>query len=175
MTDKASKRNRITKYLMYAPLLMNEVHTRWADVSYTVNPWLSRDYNLDVQWFVLFLCVNLSFVVFSISQIRLCRLQDIGIRVAAWTVFVMSLINLYKFFDNFNKKNDYILIYAGVLIISEVVAGVIKYDNQNDILFQVRRKLRKGQGVQECDATMKHQGGSVGTVKNYVAEANAPI
>lgn len=148
--NKFAIRDRITKILIYTPIVLGEAHTVFNDDDTVINPWIGRDMPIDLQWFTLFLCFNLMFVVLSFTQLRLSRLKCTSIRVAAWTVFIMSLVNMFFFLYDFNHQKHYLIIYAGLFIGSEVIAGVIKFDNSNDIIYILKTKWKKmfGRGTE---------------------------
>jgi hypothetical protein len=121
-----TNRTFISICLLALVLPVNELWHLWNHVSYNVNPWLARDYPLDIQWYVKFLCLNLSDVIKAVVIYRFARLNRPA-RIVSTAILVYAIIDLIMFFINFNQT-DYTIIYS--------LTGVIS------ILFSYKRKRK---------------------------------
>lgn len=85
------------------------------------NYWLSgKDYALDMQWFVKFLCLDISNVIKALLIFRLARMNQV-FRIAAGVYLVLCLLDLVFFFVDCNTGN-YLLLYSFIGVFVIVIA-----------------------------------------------------
>ena len=109
-------RNTYINVVLVAILLpINSLHVLWRteDVQ-LVNPWLFRNYSVDIQWYVLWLCGKVSALIIAILLYRLSRMNQV-LRMAATTYLVIKGAELIMFFIDCNKSyNAYLFMYTSL-------------------------------------------------------------
>lgn len=110
-----TKRTFYNVVLLALIIPVNEMHHLFKDDIKMVNSWWFLDYPLNIQWYVKFLCLNISDVLKGFLIYRVSRLNQV-FRIAAATYLIYTLFDLIMFFWNFNK-GDYMVPYSFIAVI----------------------------------------------------------
>jgi hypothetical protein len=105
-----------------------------------VNYWIGFDFPLSKDWFVKFLCLQLSLLFSSVAMVLLSKGKDHLIKAACWIWMSFNIWEVYRFFLNFSKDN-YMILYLCIPTVFFVVAAIIKYNARHDIAFMIRTRF----------------------------------
>lgn len=78
-----------------------------------INPWLNLNYPLAKTWVLKFFGNHMGELFSALVIYRLSRMQE-PIRMAAKMLLLLKVIDMLLFWYNFNKEDDYALLYNGV-------------------------------------------------------------